>query len=389
MSSLYDEDIVAIARAADVPWDTLADKTVVVTGATGLVGGMVARALVAYGATADKGVRVVLPVRNVEKARSQLGDASAVELVPWDAMTGDVPNVSTCDFIVHCASNTDSRRMVEYPVDTVLATVEGTRAMLELARATGARMCFVSSMEVYGAGSQDPLTEACGGALDAMNVRSSYPQAKQLAETLCASYAKQYGVDVCVARLAQSFGPGIVATDRRVFAEFARCCRERRDIHLLTDGSKSNMYVYTADAVRALLLLSVCGEAGEAYNVANPATFCSIWEMAHMVAREFGTSTQVSRVVDEAAAGRYAVSGRIWMDTSKLRALGWQPTADLPTMYARMMADWDESASAQPERQTPSDEPAAQTAQPDRPEQPTPPVRSAVQSDQPEVTTRA
>jgi dTDP-D-glucose 4,6-dehydratase len=152
------------------------------------------------------------------------------------------------------------------------------------------------------------------------------------------------------------------------------------------------MYVYTADAVRALLLLSARGAAGEAYNVANEATFCSIWEMAHMVAREFGTTTQVTRVVDEAAAGRYAVSGRIWMDTSKLSALGWQPTADLPTMYARMMADWDESASAQPERQTPPDEPAAQTAQPDRPEQPTPPVRSAVQSDQsdqPEVTTRA
>lgn len=343
MSALYNEDIASIVRAADVPWDELADKTIVVTGATGLVGGMVARALVAYGAAHDKGVRVVLPVRNLDKARAQFGDAADVELVLWDATSGAVPNVSTCDYIIHCASNTDSRRMVEYPVDTVLATVEGTRSMLELARATGARLCFVSSMEVYGAGSREPLAESCGGALDAMSVRSSYPQAKQLAETLCASYAKQYGVAACVARLAQSFGPGIAATDRRVFAEFARCCREGRDIHLLTDGSKSNMYVYTADAVRALLLLVARGASGEAYNVANEATFYSIWEMAHMVAQQFGTTTQVTRVIDKEAAGRYAVSGRIWMDTSKLRALGWAPTADLPTMYARMMADWDAS----------------------------------------------
>lgn len=341
MGSRYDEDVLSLAQSTQIPWDSIDGSVVVVTGATGLIGGLLARTLIRRNELADARIRVVLPVRNVQKATNLFGSVSGVELVRWDAATGEVPAITSCDYLIHCASNTDSRLMVERPVDTILATVEGTSAMLELARRTGARMCFVSSMEVYGAGSPGPLLEGCGGELDAMNVRSSYPQAKQLAETLCASYAKQYGVGACVARLAQSFGPGIASSDRRVFAEFARCCTQRRNIALLTDGSKSNMYVYTADAVCALLLLAAKGAAGEAYNVANEDTFCSIWEMAQCVAEAFGTQTKVTRVVDPEAAKRYAVSGRMWLNTAKVRGLGWQPSVGLMDMYQRMMDDWD------------------------------------------------
>ena len=337
MGLRYEEDVSNLSEDDRIPWGSLDGSCVVVTGATGLLGGLAADVLAAWG-----NVRVVLPVRNVDKACQRFADASNVEIVPWDASTGDVPKVQDCAYVLHLASNTDSRLMVERPVDTINTTVQGTAAMLELTRSTGARMCFASSMEVYGAGAPGALGEREGGALDAMSVRSSYPQAKQLAETLCAAHASQYGTAACVARLAQSFGPGIASTDRRVFAEFARCCLEGRDIALLTDGSKSNMYTYTADAVRALLLLACDGTPGEAYNVANQRTFCSIYEMAQMVARAFGHGTEVTRVVDEAAARRYAVSGRIFMDTTKIEGLGWQPDYDLIDMYARMMADWNE-----------------------------------------------
>ncbi|MBR3225037.1 MAG: NAD-dependent epimerase/dehydratase family protein [Atopobiaceae bacterium] len=341
MDKYYDADLTAIAQDDSVPWSVFEDATVVVTGATGLVGGMVVRALLRRCEVAVGPARMVLPVRNLEKARAQYESCPNVEFVEWDAALGKTPRVEgDCDYVVHCASNTDSRLMVEKPVDTIDATVEGTRTMLELARSAGARMCFVSSMEVYGSGSADSLDETRGGELDAMSVRSSYPQAKQLAETLCASYASQYGVRVCVARLAQSFGPGIANTDKRVFAEFARCCERGEDIRLLTDGTKSNMYVYTADAVVALLLLVACGESGEAYNVANEQTFCSIWEMANMVANAFGSHTKVTRVQDRDAAKRFAVTGCLRLNTSKIHALGWEPKRGLEDMYRRMMADW-------------------------------------------------
>ncbi|MDO4796934.1 MAG: NAD-dependent epimerase/dehydratase family protein [Coriobacteriales bacterium] len=341
MGVRYNEDVERLAADERIAWGMLDGSRVVITGATGLIGGLLARVLMRRNQRCDTQTSVVLPVRNVPKARAAFGADSNVHIVSWDASLGEVPALQGCDYVVHCASNTDSRLMVERPVDTITTTVAGTQAMLELARAHGARMCFVSSMEVYGSGDAGKLDESRGGELDAMSVRSSYPQAKQLAETLCAAYASQYGVDVCVARLAQSFGPGIASTDRRVFAEFARCCLEGRDIALLTDGSKQNMYVYTADAVRALLMLAMRGERGLAYNVANEDTYCSIYHMAQMVAQTFGTTTQVTRVVDEDAARRYAVSGSIRMDVSRMRALGWEPDFSLTELYGRMIEDWD------------------------------------------------
>ncbi len=339
----YTEDIARLSTDKRIDWSLFNGASVVITGATGLLGGLLTRTLIERNRVADACIRIMIPVRNVQKAQELFGDTPDLQVIAWDASSKKVPDISACDYIVHCASNTNSMLMVERPVDTINTIVAGTQAMLDLAQVHDARMCFVSSMEVYGRGADDVLDENRGGELNTMDVRNSYPQAKQLAETLCAAHAKQYGVKACVARLAQSFGPGVDSGDRRVFAEFSRCCLEGRNIVLLTDGSKSNMYVYTADAVRALLTLVTRGEPGLAYNVANESTFCSIYQMAQLVAREFGPSTQVTKSIDAVAAKRYAVSGSIRMDVSRLRALGWEPDYGLTDMYRRMIEDWGQT----------------------------------------------
>ena len=119
-----------------------------------------------------------------------------------------------------------------------------------------------------------------------MKVRTSYPESKRMCESLCTAYASQYSVPVKVLRLTQTFGPGVRYDDGRVFAEFARCAIERRNIVLHTDGATRRSYLYTADAVSAILTVLLKGIAGEAYNAANEATFCSIREMAQLVCSE-------------------------------------------------------------------------------------------------------
>jgi nucleoside-diphosphate-sugar epimerase len=217
--------------------------------------------------------------------------------------------------------------------------------MIRLARRTGSKLCLLSTMETYGeVASEVAIREDEGGFLDAMVVRNSYPEAKRAVEALCAAHAAEYDIDALVVRLVQTFGPGVARDDKRVFAYFARCVLEGSDIVLMTTGEKRNSYLYTADAVSALLVAAACGERGRAYNAANDATYCSVLEMARLVCDAFGGGEVSVRVeVDEEAARHFRKGSNLRLDTSALQELGWQPLIDLRTMYERLLRYWEDT----------------------------------------------
>jgi UDP-glucuronate decarboxylase len=142
-----------------------------------------------------------------------------------------------------------------------------------------------------------------------------------------------------VVRLSQTFGPGFTLDDKRVFAQFAASAVQGRDIVLHTAGDTRQSYLYTADAVTAILTVLLKGESGHAYNAANEATYCSIREMAELVARVC-TDVPVAVRVETRDAGAlgYAPPRKLDLDTAKIRALGWSPTVALDEMYRRMIA---------------------------------------------------
>ncbi len=307
--------------------------TYLVTGATGLIGAALVRALAA------RGDAVIAAARNVGKARSMFGALKGVEIVEWDVARPLEARVSA-DCLIHAAAETASRGFVERPVETISTIVDGTRNVLEFARkAHVGKVVFLSTMEVYGVPTVDPVTEGDFGVLDSAAVRSSYPEAKRLAENLCAAYAKEHGVDVTIARLTQTFGPGVARGDTRVFAQFAEAVLEKRDIVLHTEGRTARCYCYIDDAVSAILTLAEKGAAGEAYNVANPETYCTIREMAEMLAAAH-PPTRV--VVDHAGAeGRgYAPEFRMRLSTAKLEALGWKPRTGLMEAFEGLVESW-------------------------------------------------
>jgi len=313
--------------------------TYIVTGSTGLLGTALVKAVAA------RGDAVVAAARNVEKASRLFNGLAGVEIVEWDVTCPfdksllSLPSLkslpSAC--LIHAAAETASRGFVEKPVETIGTILDGTRNVLEFARAAKVgKVVLLSTMEVYGVPTTDPVTETDFGLLDSAAVRSSYPEAKRLAENLCVAYAKEYGVDVSIARLTQTFGPGVVRGDTRVFAQFAEAVLERRDIVLHTEGRTARCYCYIDDAVSAILTLAEKGAPGEAYNVANPATYCTIREMADMLAAAH-PPTRV--IVDLAAAeGRgYAPEFRMRLSTVKLEALGWKPRIGLNEAFERLV----------------------------------------------------
>lgn len=342
-NAILREDLKSIAANRAIPWEKLAGKTVLVTGATGLIGANLISALVYADREKQLGLTVLALVRSREKAEAkfagQLKDSAALQLLEGGVET--LPEISgPVDYIVHAASPTASAYFVQHPVETIRTAVLGTSNMLKLARDKNSEgLVYLSSMEVYGAPkTAEPIRENYPTAVDSMSVRSSYPQAKLMCESLCACYASEYQVPAKVIRLAQTFGVGVKLDDGRVFAQFARAAVNREDIVLQTAGTSERAYLYTADAVAAILTVLLCGEPGQAYNAANPATFCSIVEMADLVAGQIADGgIRVEIRLDPDGASKYSPPHHYNLCADKLMALGWKPTRGLKEMYERMI----------------------------------------------------
>lgn len=334
------EDLVAISQIDYLPWDKLAGQKVLVTGGTGLIGSTIIKAL-CYASTARKlRVKIFALVRNLEKAERMLGhENESLHFIKGSVENLPAINVPV-DYIIHGASPTASLFFVQHPVETIQIAVKGTNDLLKLAIDKAVKsFVYLSSMEVYGAPQTDTLIqESQGCTLDSMAVRSCYPIAKRLCENLCASYAQEYHVPAKVIRLAQTFGPGVSKNDGRVFAEFARDAIKGNDIVLQTSGTSKREYLYTADAVTAILTVLLCGQNGEAYNAGNPKTYCSIVEMAKIVAQEIGKNKiQVIIQSNNFNNSKFPPSHHLYLDTNKIARTGWIPSKNLLEMYSRMI----------------------------------------------------
>ena len=313
-------------------------KRILMTGATGLIGRALIGQIFEWNERAERPVAAVALVRNRQKAQALLGAYidRGLEILVADVRTVQ-PEDRKIDYIIHAASQTSSKAFIEKPVETVMTSVVGTANMLEFARANCVKgFVYLSSMEVYGTPATDEkIGENHPTNLNAMAVRSCYPESKRMCESLCASYASEYHVPAKVVRLTQTFGPGVAYQDGRVFAEFARCAIEGRNIILNTKGETKRNYLYTEDAANALFTVLAKGTPGEAYNAANESTYCSIYEMACLVAKECADGkidVEIRERADAAKLG-YAPTLHMNLDASKLRSLGWEPQVGLVDMY--------------------------------------------------------
>ena len=320
-------------------WEQLRGKSVFITGATGLVGSGLVRALCA----APVEITVVAHVRNEQKARGIFGDLPVVYAV--GDVTSPIFYDGAVDYLIHTASVTASKAFVTQPVETLMTAIDGTRNLLEFARQKGvASMVYVSSMEVYGRTDPDlaQIMESELGYIDILSVRSSYSEGKRACECLCAAYRGEYGVPVKIARLAQTFGAGVSESDGRVFAQFTKSCLDGRNIVLHTQGKSMGNYCYTADAVRGLLTILLKGENGQAYTVVNESTAMPIRDVAKLVSDTLtgGETKIIFDIPPSSLTYGYAPDVTMRLSACKLRSLGWEAEVDLPEMFRRLAASF-------------------------------------------------
>lgn len=337
---IFEEDLAIIARLPVDFLAPLANKTIFVTGATGLIGFTLIKALLHINQKHSLNIKILALVRNFKKAESIFGKQDECLKFIISDISQKMFIAEPIDYIVHGASQTSSKAFVHEPVETIYTAFNGTANMLEIAKEKKVfSFVYLSSMEVYGTPATDEkIPETHPTDLDTMSVRSCYPESKRMSESLCKSYFSEYSVPTKVIRLTQTFGPGVSYNDGRVFAEFARCAIENRDIILHTKGETKRNYLYTADAVTAILTVLLKGKNGEAYNAANENTYTSIYEMANIVATHCA-SGKIKTIIQEEDIAKfgYASALKMNLDISKLQDLGWKPTRNLIEMFERLI----------------------------------------------------
>ena len=344
-----EEDLQILAGDNAIPWERFWGKTVFITGATGLIGSLAVKALIYSALENSKQIKIVCLVRNEEKAKNlykeflNLIQGTDVELCfVVGELEGSLEGISDIDFIIHAASPTSSKFFVTKPVETIEAIVGGTENVLKLATKNQVEgMVFVSSMEVYGTveGENVITTEDGLGYINNMAVRSCYSEGKRMAECLCAAFAEEYDVKVCVARLAQTFGAGVLDTESRVFFQMAKSAINGEDIVLRTTGESEGNYCYSRDAIKGILMLLSSGIKGEAYTIVNEETHTTIKDMAYMVAEKIAGG-KIKVRFDLGEDGKklgYAPNVKLRLSAGKIKSLGWEPQVGLEEAYERLI----------------------------------------------------
>ena len=326
---LYIQDIKSIAEM-DLPWDRLQGKSILLSGATGLLGSFLVDVLM-WKNTYGLNCTIYALGRTQKKAEERFskwwGDENLVFLSYNVNQPFTRDDIGTVDYVFHLASNTHPIQYATDPIGTITTNIIGLQNMLEFAvKHKSERFVFASSNEIYGEnrGDTDLFEESYCGYINSNTLRAGYPESKRCGEALCQAYKAQMGLNIVIARFTRSYGPTMQMSDTKAISQFIKkgVCGE--DIVLKSAGTQNYSYTCVADAVCGLLTLALKGENGEAYNIADESSNITLRDLASIIAEHTGQKV-IFEIPDATEAAGYSKATKALLDGSKLKELGWKP----------------------------------------------------------------
>ena len=320
-----------------IPWEKMWGKTIMLSGATGMVGKCMIDVLMHYNdlvASRGQEIRIIALSRNGKKAKERLGEywnRGDFVYLPCD-VNEQIPECGPVDYIIHAASNTHPLQYSEDSIGTITSNIIGTKNLLDYAVSHGAQQfCFVSSVEVYGEnrGDVEKFDEKYLGYIDCNTLRAGYPESKRLGETLCNAYKQTHGLDFTIPRLSRCYGPTMLLSDTKAISQFIKKAAAGEDIVLKSEGTQTYSYTFVTDATSAILQIVLCGKLGEAYNVADGESDIALKDLAGYLAEAAGVKV-VFELPDEKEKRGYSTATKAMLDASKLEALGWKARVHMP-----------------------------------------------------------
>jgi dTDP-glucose 4,6-dehydratase len=258
----------------------------IVTGGAGFVGSHICDLLL------EKGHEIICidnlvtgTTRNIEHIRSE-----HFTYIEHD-ITKPIYFGDKIEYIFHLASPASPIDYLDLPIQTLKVGALGTYNMLGLAKEKGARLLLASTSEVYGDPLVNPQPETYWGNVNPIGPRGVYDEAKRYAEAITMAYHRYHGVDTCIARIFNTYGPRMRADDGRVVPNFINQALKGKDVTVYGDGTQTRSFCYVSNLVDGLYRLMMSTEVGPV-NLGNPKEI-SVLDFARIVIKIIGCDSKI------------------------------------------------------------------------------------------------
>lgn len=344
MNNIIRNDIIEIVSDNSIPWERFRNKSVLITGATGMLPIYMLYTFLYLNEQYNYQIKIYALVRNKDRALDLLSEyKNQITLLVQD-VSSPIKLDDPINYIVHAASQASPKYYSIDPVGTINANVLGTINTLNLAREQSdfQGYLYFSSGEIYGVVSPEyfPFNEDVYGYIDLLRVRTCYCESKRMGEQLCIAYKTQYSIPIHIVRIFHTYGPVMKLDDRRVFTDFVSNIVNNEDIVLKTKGEAERMFCYVTDAIRAYFLVLLCGTY-DAYNVTNIQERVSIYSLAERLInlypeKELKLKIQIDPSDKVTNENKSPIEVRV-PNTSRISSLGWYPKITIEEGFKRVI----------------------------------------------------
>lgn len=311
-NAILKEDLLNIAQK--IKNLKITNKTIVISGASGTLGSFLINSILLSNELYHCKNKIIAFTQNKNSTSQLFKKDASLRFKNYNDYIE-----SKIDFVVHFACPTNSKFFVDLPVKTVSTIYNLTTKFLDLAKRNNVKFLYISSMEVYGKINDRKIkTEEELGVININNSRSSYPFGKKIGEALTNFYFYEFGTNINIARLAQTFGAGSKLNDTRLFNYAAQAALKNKTINLATDGESYGNYIYLSDAISAILHILIKGETGETYNVCIDNSSVKIKDFCQLISQG-----KVDIVLNK-GKNYFFNNTQLNMSSKKIKKIGWR-----------------------------------------------------------------
>ena len=329
MDKIISEDIDRIKSV--VKGDFFSNKKVLVTGSAGFIGSWLCDVLVDFGAN-------VTALDDLSTGRmlniDHLKTKPNFKFIKSDVCT--FKSNEKFDYIFNMAGHASPDEYQAHPIETLQTSALGTFSMAELARKNDAELLFASTSEVYGDTEIIPTPETYWGKVNPIGPRSCYDEGKRFAEALLMAYGKQYGLNVTIPRIFNSYGPRLREDGLygRAMSRFILQALTDQTITIYGDGKQTRSFCYKTDTVTGLMLIATNSKAkGEVVNIGNDQEI-TILDLATKIKQDTKGNSPIKFYPLPKDDPK-----RRCPDTNKLeRIVEWKPNVDFEAGLKRTIA---------------------------------------------------